>query len=567
MSKELNEFEKLSAERKKLQSDGLLPKWFTTLGYQMFKQKYQYAETFELQVDSIINALKPYCYTKAAYYAKRWKELIMDNHIYLSTPELANTGNPAGGMSVSCAGSVIGNSIHDFYDKQVEAAMLSKNGFGTSSDLSAIVPRGTKIKEGGTANGVLPVFKDFVQLSKDVSQGSTRRGAWAGYLDIEHGDFEELATYVQHNPDGANVGWIIRDSFIDKLESGDEEAIKRFQLSQYVKMVSGRGYYLFIDKVNRARPQMYKDHNLDVKASQLCIEIMLHSDVDHTFTCVIGGMVARTYDEWKNTDAVQCRTVMLDCMVGLFLDQAKNKKGFERAIRATEKGRAIGVGLTGLHTLFQSKSLPFGSFEAHQLNTEISKHIADESLKASQWMAKEWGEPEWCKGYGVRNTHRTAYAPNTSSSLLFGSDSQGRNPWLGNVYNEDGAAGGLFRVNPLFIDLLKKYDKYNDEVINQVLDDAGSCRSLDFLSDHEKDVFKTFYEIDMNDVLRLASGTQKHNCQGQSLNLAFDADEDEGYIAKIHQKAFLDENVHSLYYIRSQAGVSASRGTCSACES
>ncbi len=376
-----------------------------------------------------------------------------------------------------------------------------------------------------------------------------------------------MADFVKNNPDTANIGWNVSDEVVAKLEAGDEYADSLFKRSLFLKAPTGKGYYFFPDKANRASPQMYKDLGLKVKASNLCCEISLHSDQEHTFTCVISGMVASSYNEWKNTDAVYCMTVMLDCMVSEFLELATDVKGLERAVRGTEKGRPIGLGLSGLHTLFQKNMMPFGSFQAHMLNNEVFKHLQDESLKASQWMAEEWGEPEWCKGYGVRNTHRTALAPNVSSSLIFGSESQGISPWHGNVYNEAGAAGGMFRVNPEFIALLKRKDKYNDEVINHVLDNNGSCQDLDFLTDEEKEVFKTAFEINQADILRLASTRQKFLCQMQSINTFFDADEDEEYIAKIFKMAFLDENIHSMYYMKSQAGVAASRGVCTACES
>tara|TARA_R110000803_G_scaffold13482_9_gene37925 strand:- start:8331 stop:10034 length:1704 start_codon:yes stop_codon:yes gene_type:complete len=567
MSNELSIFEDLSEERKQLQEEGKLPSWFTTMGWQMFKDKYLYeADTYEEQIDRIVLTLRKHCKTKGDYFSRRWKAMLMENHAYLATPALGNTGTDRGFL-VSCSGGYIPDSVYGFYTAQREAAMLSKKGFGTSGYLGDIRERGTPITEGGKASGALPVFKDFVQLSQDISQGSTRRGAWAGYLPAGHGDFWEIADYVKNNPDSANVGWNFDDKFIARLEKGSNYANSVFCRTLMLKALTGKGYFFFPDKVNRQSPQMYKDLDLSVKASNLCTEITLHSDEEHTYTCVISGMVATTYDDWKDTDAVYCMTVMLDCMVEEFLDLAKGVKGLEKAVRGTEKGRPIGLGLTGLHSLFQKKRMPFGGFDAHMLNNEVYKHLQTESLKASQWMAEDWGEPEWCKGYGVRNTHRTAQAPNVSSSLIFGTFSQGSTPWYGNVYNEGSASGGMFRVNPEFINLLSGYGQYNDEVINSVLDNKGSCQHLEFLSEEDKEVFRTAFEINQEDILRLASKRQEYICQAQSTNLFFDADEDEAYIAQIHKKAFLDENILSLYYMRSKAGVAASRGVCSACES
>lgn len=283
-------------------------------------------------------------------------------------------------------------------------------------------------------------------------------------------------------------------------------------------------------------------------------------------------MVCSTYDEWKDTDAVFCMTLFLDCLVSLFLDEAKDVKGLEKAVRGTEKSRALGLGVSGFHSYLQKKMIPFEGFEAHMKNNEIFQHLSYQSHIASVWMAKKWGEPEWCKGYGIRNTHTTALAPNVTSSLIFGSESQGITPWFGNVYEEGSAAGGLSRINPEFVGLLKKYDKYDEEILNSVSNNKGSCQHLDFLSDLEKEVFKTAFEIDQSSILRLAGARQVKmdlygQGQAQSINLFFDANEDPAYIAEIHKQAFEDENIKSLYYIRSKAGVNSSKGVCVACES
>ena len=278
-------------------------------------------------------------------------------------------------------------------------------------------------------------------------------------------------------------------------------------------------------------------------------------------------MVATTFNEWKDTDAVFCMTVFLDCLVTEFLELARGIKGLENIVRGTEKSRAIGLGVTGYHSALQQQGYSWGSFQAQMFNNKLFKHLHDESLKASQWMAKEWGEPEWLVGTGLRNSHRTALAPNVSSSLLFGSESQGITPWYGNVYNEGSASGGMFRVNPVFIDILKKYDQYTPEVLDQVLDDNGSVRSLDFLSDEEKNLLLTAFEINQKEIINSVSRRQKYICQGQSCNLFFSADESEEYIAYIHQYALEDDNIKSLYYLRSKAGVAASKGACEACES
>ena len=560
-------FEELSDERKKLQEEGKLPEWFTTMGWQAFKGKYLYqADTYEEQIDRIVKTVSVHAGDSGAYMAKRWKEMLMKGHAYLATPVLANTGTTRG-LSVSCSGSEIGDSVFQFGMARLEASILSQEGFGTSAHLGSIRPRGSIISRGGTADGILPVFKDMVLMADNISQGSTRRGAWAGYVPISHGDFYEIAHEVKHNPDGSNVGWNYFDTDITELNKGVKEAINRFQETQYLKCLTGRGYYYFPDKVERMQPPMYKDLGLKSLASNLCTEITLHQDEEHSYTCVLSGMILTTFDEWKDTDAAFCMTVFLDCLVTEFLDLARDIPGLEKIVKGTEKGRAIGLGTTGYHSALQQRMLPWDSLDAHRFNMEVYKHIHDESLKASQWMAKEWGEPEWCKGYGVRNTHRTALAPNVSSALIFGSESQGNTPWYGNVYEEGSASGQMFRVNPVFVNILKKHGMYSNKILKEVLLAGGSVKNLDFLSRLEKDVLLTAFEINQVAIIDSYSRRQKWICQGQSCNLFFAADEDEKYIAYVHQYAFEDENIKSLYYLRSKAGVDASKGACESCAS
>lgn len=563
--KETNIQQQLSEERKQAQADGTCPEWMTTGGYQMFKSKYEYGgqnvkETFERIAKSA---------AKHTPEPKEWEEkffnLMWKGWLACSTPVLANMGTNRG-CPVSCSGGYVGDSIYRFYDGQTEAAMLTKNGFGTSNYLGDIRGRGEDIGSGGKAQGVVPVFKDFVQVARDVSQGGVRRGAWAGYIEVEHPDFFELSNHLIAEPDDLNVGWNVTDEYIKRLEAGDEDANNRFKRSLKGKVLTGKGYYFFVDKVNRANPPMYKEHGLSVKASNLCTEITLHSDNDHTFTCVLSSMNLAKYDEWKDTDSVFEATVFLDCVAQEFIEMGRNIRGLEKAVRSTEKGRPLGLGTLGFHTYLQDNMIPFESLEAQFTNAGIFKHMDEESLRATKWMAEVWGEPEWCRGYGVHNTHRLAIAPNTSSALLCGGVSQGIEPVVQNVYNQPTAAGEIERVNPTLLKIMKERGVYNKATRRDIIDNQGSVQHVDWLSDDEKMVFKTAFEIDQKIILRLASQRQRHIDQGQSLNLFFDANEDEEYIAEVHKEAFLDENIKALYYLRSKAGVQASKDECIACE-
>lgn len=893
-----NIYTKISTERKEQQALGLLPEWYSSGGWQLFKSKYLYdAGSWKEQIERICRTAASYT-DEPSYWEPKFFELFWEGWLSASTPVLANMGTDRG-LPVSCSGQYIEDSIAGFYEALTETAVLSKNGFGTSGYLGDIRPRGTPVSVGGKASGVLPVLKDFVQCSRNVSQGSSRRGAWAGYLPIEHGDFWEVAGHIEAYPDDLNIGWIITDSFISKLDNGDDDAIHRFQTVMKIKATLGKGYFQFIDKCNRHRPQWYVDNKLDIKASQLCVapetlvltregyqpiadledevldiwngkewsevtvkktgenqkllrvitnsgfelectpyhkfyiamrhptsgnrwvvqkrahelkagdkiikssfpiiegsvelenayenglysaegfvdrgqqkiyfyhekrklkefvdesiftnwyvqesenreiatsrvlrkkffvpsgdftiasklrwfaglcdgdgtiarngktqsiqvgnvnkeflletqmmlqtlgvsskvtksrdacwamlpandgsgknkeywtqdsyrlligqtgictltelgfnphrliitnhtpnrecdhfvkitevvdegryddtycftevkqgmgifngiltgqcsEIVLHSSKDFTYTCVLSSMVVSRYDEWKDTDAVFTATVFLDCVASDFIEKAKEIRHLEKAVEFTRKSRALGLGQMGLFSLFQKRKVRPDSFDAHMLNIEIAKHIDVESERATKWMAEKWGEPEWCKGYGVRNSHRCALAPTKSTSLLSGGWSEGINPDPAMAFSSSGAAGDIDRVNPVLLELIKEKGLSVKRCTDQILADGGSVQQVDWLTDEEKSWFLTAFEIDQHVLIRYAAARQKYVDQGQSTNLFFAHDDDEGYIAKVHQEAFLNEDILTLYYIYSSSEIKAERtGVCEACQ-
>lgn len=296
-----------------------------------------------------------------------------------------------------------------------------------------------------------------------------------------------------------------------------------------------------------------------------CAEINLYSDEDHSFTCVLAAMNLARYNEWKDTDAIFAATVFLDCIAQDFIERGSKIKGLEKAVRFTQKGRALGLGVCGYHTYLQQEMIPFESFDAMMFNNRFFKELHDKTLAASQALAKELGEPEWCEGYGVRNTHRTAMMPTLSTAALMGGVSQGIEPMYGNCFIAELAGGDEVRINPVFLKIMKARGKYTKKLVQEIADNHGSVQNLDWLSDHEKMVLRTPFEISQEAILNQASQRQRHICQGQSLNLFFSADEDERYVAYIHRKAIEDDYIKSLYYVRSEAGVEASKG-CAACQ-
>lgn len=558
-------YNKLSEERKKLQEQGECPEWFSTSGWQLFKEKYLYqASTPREQYERIACTLSTHT-PDPGVWKDKFFELLWKGWLSPSTPVLANTGTTRG-LPVSCAGSYIEDSIDAIYSGLHETAALTKAGFGTASFLGDIRPRGSDISVGGKSSGLLPVLESYRQAMSYVAQGTSRRGSWAGYIPIEHGDFPEICDDLLHNPDGNNIGWCISDSFINRLEAGDEDAISRYQAAMKTKMITGKGYFFFPDKANAKRPQWYVDHNLDIKAPQLCAEIMLHSSKDYTYTCVLSSMNVSLYDEWKDTDAVFVATVFLDCVCQEFIERGKNIPGLEKAIAFTKKSRALGLGVCGWHTLLQKRRIVYGEFQSMMLNSEVFSLLDRESRRASKWLAETWGEPQWMKGYGMANTHRLAVAPTKSTALIMGGVSEGINPDTAFIYTQRTAAGEVERINPILLELMKEKGVYTKKYIEDVRDNMGSVQHVDWLDDHEKAVFRTAFEIPQLSVLTMASQRAQFLDQWQSLNLFFSADEDETYINEVHKSAFQDPNILALYYVYSKAGVQASKDECLACQ-
>lgn len=562
----MNKIERMSQERKSLQAKGLVPEWYTTAGYTMFMDKYV------TPGQSLIDRYQEiaYCagqratemYGTVHPWASEFMELIWKGHLSPSTPVLVNMGTNKG-LPVSCSGNFVDDSIDGFYTARHETAMLTKNGFGTSSYLGNIRPRGAKISKGGTASGALPVLRGFVQDMGDVSQGFHRRGAWAGYLPVEHGDFHEVCDYLLNSPDDLNVGWIISDDFLARLSSGDKDAISRYQKILKTRKTIGKGYLFFVDKANRLAPKELKENGLKIWASQLCSEISLPGDKDHSYTCVLASLNATHYDEWSE-DTVFYATVFLDCVAEEFIRKSEGIPGLDKVRRFTQKARALGLGVLGFHSYVQIKGWPWDDLRTQYWNSELFMKIRKESYEASEWMATVAGAPEWCTDR--RNLTTMAVAPNMSTALICGGVSQGIEPIVANVYNQGTAAGEMERINPVLLNLMTERDVYTPETLQDIINNQGSVQHVDWLDEQEKRVFRTAFEIDQKVVIRLASQRQQWIDQGQSLNLFFASDADPKYISEIHRMAAEDPYIKALYYMRSQAGVKASSGECVSCE-
>lgn len=553
---ELQKFEQLSKERKKLQKKGHLPSWYTTQGWQMFKEKYTYKDE-----DAVVGRHKTIAKTLAKHLKGReaeWEDKffneLWDGILSPSSPALGNTGTDRG-MMVACSGQLVGDSVNSFYEGMKETALLSKEGFGTSANFSHIRPRGSSISKGGKANGAVDVINQYFDTVAKVSQGGNRRGSIGAYLDIEHGDWDEACDSLAHDHNGKNYGWIIKDTFIEKLKQDDPEANRRWIKAVYTKLITGKGYLFKVDCANRHRPKMYVDWGLFIEASNLCSEIMLHSSELLTYSCILASLNLVHWDVIPERESAFIATVFLDCLCEEFIEKAAGVIGLEKVREFTIKGRAVGLGVMGFHTYLQTKKIPYVGLEAQFLSTGIAKHLHDESLRASQWLAQEYGEPEWCKGYGVRNTHRIAYAPTKTTSLLMGSVSESWFPDPGMVFDAGSSVGELRRIPSAFLKEMQDKGVYNEETIQDIIDNLGSVQHVDWLTEEEKQCYLNAYEMDQRILLRHASQRQKYTCQGQSLNFYVPEDGSEDLIAELLTMVLLDENILSQYYIYSRSGV------------
>jgi ribonucleoside-diphosphate reductase alpha chain len=560
-------YEILSQERKHSQTIGDTPPWYTTGGYQMFKQKYLY------EANSVKEQFKRIAKTAAKHLPSNFRErgerqffnMLWDGVLSPSTPVLANMGTNRG-FPISCSGNYTGDSIDQFYKSKHEVAMLTKQGFGTSTYLGDVRPRGTPFKGGGTASGTVPLLASFVNDMQLVSQGSNRRGAFAGYLPIDHSDFDELCDYIVASPDDLNVGWNISDAFLQRLELGEEDAVRRYQKALKAKAVTGRGYFWFIDKANRKLPDRYKAKGLQVKASNLCSEILLPSNEDYTYSCVLSSINLTHWDEIKmrlGTDDCYIRwgIFFLDCVVSEFLDQSKGTPGFDKIRRFTEEFRALGLGVCGYHTMLMQKRIPWESLEANWLNTEIFHKIRKAADDASRDLAFMFDSD-----VVPRNSSLLAIAPTKSTALLMGGVSEGINPVPAFTFTQTTAAGNVDRIDPVLLGLMKERGVDIELAIKEVAKDFGSVQNVDWLNDEEKKVFKTAFEIDQSAVIRHAALRSPYLDQWQSVNVFFSADEKEEVISAVHKQAFLDERIVGLYYMYSMAGVKASSGECEVCQ-
>lgn len=453
-------------------------------------------------------------------FADKFENYMSKGFYSLATPVWTNFGNERG-LPVSCFGSFIEDKMESILSKASEVGMMSKLGGGTSGYFGNLRPRGTKISVGGESSGAVHFMEIFDKVAEVVSQGSARRGSFAAYMPIEHKDIDEFLQIRSegHSIQNMSIGVTVTDEFMNGLIEGDKDKRKVWAKIIQKRFETGYPYIMFVDNTNNQAPKVYKDKKLKIKASNLCSEIQLYSDQDNSFVCVLSSLNLLHWDEIKETDAIETLTYFLDAVNEEFVRKTKDIPFMKAAYNFAKNQRALGMGVLGWHSYLQSRMIPFESMEAKFSNNEIWKTIRERADKATEKMAEEYGEPELLKGYGRRNVTTLSVAPTTSSSFILGQVSPSIEPLNSNYFVKNLAKGKFTYKNPYLKELLKKYDKNNDETWKSILIKGGSVQHLDFLEDEEKEIFKTFGEISQKEIVIQAAQRQKYIDQAQSLNI------------------------------------------------
>ena len=541
--------------------------------------------------------------------ASKFFDYIWKGWLNLASPVLSNTGLERG-LPISCFGIDVADSIHDIGAKNLEMMLLAKHGGGVGIGINQIRPAGSKITGNGTSDGVVPFTKIYDSTILATNQGSVRRGAASVNIDIEHGDFWEWLEIREPKGDvnrqslNLHQCVVVPDGFMQKVQEGDKEARRRWVAVLRKRKATGEPYVMFKGNINRANPDAYKQNGLKVYMTNICSEITLHTDESHSFVCCLSSVNLAKYDEWKDTDLVYTATWFLDGVLDEFIQKAKFMRGFENSVRSAEKGRALGLGVLGWHTYLQERGIPFEGLPAQFETRKIFSQLKTESEKASRDMAQEYGEPLWCRGTGMRNTHLRAVAPTVSNSKLAGNVSAGIEPWAANVFTEQTAKGTFIRKNPVLEQFLSLINKNTKKTWDKILEDGGSIQGLDFMDDYYvklatstldkeniitktkfealketdqdlyiqiKSIFKTFKEINQLDLVKQAGVRQQYVDQAVSLNLAFPKEADTKFINKVHLEAY-KEGVKTLYYMRTESvlrgdiAAAATDPDCVACD-
>ena len=502
-------------------------------------------------------------------FAERFHHYMARGYYSLSSPIWSNFGLTRG-LPISCFGSYIGDSIYDIMRTTAEVGMMSKIGGGTSAYFGAIRPRGSDISNNGKSDGSFNFSKLFDTIIDVISQGTSRKGQFAGYIDIDHGDIDEwLDIHTEGNPiQLMYYGVCISNAWLESMKTGDPEKRRVWAKVLQRKAETGIPYLFFKDNANAGRPDVYKDRNMTVYASNLCTEIMLPASDEESFVCCLSSMNLLYFDEWKHTDAPELLTQFLDAVMSEFIEKSAEIPFLDRAHRFAKRHRALGLGVLGWHSYLQANRIAFDSFAAMQKNNEIFQLLQEKTLTASKALAAKFGEPELLQGYGRRNTTLLSIAPTKSSSFILGSVSPSVEPFKSNYHVKDLAKIKTTYKNPFLVELLKEKGIDNEKTWESILLNDGSVQHLAALNDEEKEIFKTFAEISQLAVIQQAAQRQKYIDQGQSINVMIHPETPTRDINQLYLTA-AELGLKSIYYQHSMSAAQRFNRNllnCSSCE-
>ena len=507
--------------------------------------------------------------------AAKFFKYIWNGWIGLASPVISNTGTDRG-LPISCFGIDTPDSIRGIGLTNAELMKLTSSGGGVGISVDRIRGRGEEIRGNGKSEGVVPWCKIFDSTIIATNQGNVRRGAASVNCNVNHPDIEEFLQIRRPKGDpnrqclNLHQCVVVDDAFMRKLNDRDADSMSLWLEILKSRVETGEPYIMFEDNVNKNNPLAYMMNNLNVSMTNICSEITLHTDEEHSFICCLSSLNLAKYDEWKDTDVVETATYFLDGVMEEFINKTNGKEAMKRTHKHAKKGRALGLGIMGWHTFLQNKNLPFNSISSTAWTHTIMSKIRNEAEAASRQLAVEYGEPLWCKGTGMRNTHVLAIAPTVSNSRIAGC-SAGIEPQPANVYTFNGAKGTFIVRNPELEKLLIEKGKNNNKVWDQILADDGSVMNIpsDILSEEDKDVFLTFAEINQLELVRQAAIRQKYIDQTQSLNLCFPPTDSPKWINQVHMEAW-KLGIKTLYYLRTDSVIKGDLGSrtaeCVSCD-
>ena len=517
-------------------------------------------------------------YADDADHAQRLYDYISRLWFMPATPVLSNGGADRG-LPISCFLNSVGDSLEDIVGTWNENVWLASNGGGIGTYWGGVRSIGEKVKGSGQTSGIIPFIRVMDSLTLAISQGSLRRGSAAVYLDIHHPEIEEFLEIRKPSGDfnrkslNLHHGISVTDEFMEAVRDGalfdlrspkTGESVKQvdarnlWQKILEIRLQTGEPYLIFSDTVNRAMPQHQRELGLKVRQSNLCSEIMLPTGTDHmgedrTAVCCLSSVNAETFLEWRDHPTfVEDVMRFLDNVLQDFIDRAP--AAMSAASYAAIRERSVGLGLMGFHSFLQAQNVPFESALAKSWNMRLFKHLRREADKASRALAAERGPCPDAEERGVmeRFSHKLAIAPTASISIICGGTSAGIEPIPANIYTHKTLSGSFAVKNPYLEKLLDEKGKNDDFTWRSILEHEGSVMHLDFLSQDDKDVFKTAFELDQRWVVELAADRTPEICQSQSLNIFLPGDVDKWDLHMLHYQAW-ERGVKSLYYLRSKS--------------